>query len=290
MSIPKRHHYVPRVHIRKFKKESGYYLFLKGKEELKNPQSSSDFFVKTELNTVGGVDGIKDHTSLENELTEKWDNNFNKHFKNILENLYNPNYILPETLLFFFEYSIIANLRRSKMDISLNETLIFKEVIPNFIEGLSFNGGLVDETSKDDLESGKILFRKFYDDILKLEDRQSGLKFSSLIPTEVKSLLPQKCHCIIYYADNDLFILPDCTSRVERSDKLFNLHGLGINGIARIGIPLTPKVYIEILNSDILGRHDNIVVKPTFREIGNINYNLFKIAKTQVLLNSPEQL
>ncbi|MCP4521640.1 MAG: DUF4238 domain-containing protein [Cytophagales bacterium] len=77
MSIPKRHHYVPRVHIRKFKSNEGYYLLMKQAGIIKNPKSSNHFFVKKELNTIADSEGNKDHKTFEKELADKWDNKFN---------------------------------------------------------------------------------------------------------------------------------------------------------------------------------------------------------------------
>ncbi|WP_300664117.1 DUF4238 domain-containing protein [Fluviicola sp.] len=291
MSTPTRHHYVPRVHIRKFKKESGYFLMLKDKNEVKNPRSSADFFVRNELNTLGVEGGNKDHSTFENELSFKWDNKFNNFSSDIINNQDTPEKINLETLLFFFEYSIIAYMRRLKMESEFNnEFLSFKDVIPDFLKAFDSNNIDFSNYSDDVIEKEKTRLLDFVNELNKLDNIQKSVKYPALIPSEAKILLPENCHCIIYKVDEDSFILPDCTITAKKSKETFDSHGITTNKIELIGIPLTPRLYLEIRNSDIIGTKENTVCVPKTSKIEEINNRLFSTAYSQVLLNKPEQL
>lgn len=291
MSIPKRHHYVPRVHIRKFKKGAGYFLLLKDKKEVKNSFSSADFFVKKQLNTTGLEDGGKDHFSFENELTIRWDNNFNTFYTDIINNQKTPNKINNKTLKFFFEYSVITFMRRLKMEDKFNnDFLSFKDALPEVVEVFNSNEIDLSEFTNDAIDSVKNLFQSFSNELNKLEEKQKGVDYPALIPSEAKMFVPEKCHCIIYITSKDSFILPDCTMTALKSKETFDLHGMTVNKIAQVGIPLTPKLFIEIRNSDLIDAKENLICIPSKKEIEEINNSLFNIAYTQVLLNNPEQL
>lgn len=103
-------------------------------------------------------------------------------------------------------------------------------------------------------------------------------------------LLPKKCHCIIYSIDEDLFILPDCSAIAKKSDVIFDWYGIEQNKLVLVGIPLSPKLYIEIRNSDIIFPEKNLIHSPTIEQIEQINNDLYNISFSQILLNNPEQL
>lgn len=155
-----------------------------------------------------------------------------------------------------------------------------------------FDSGLVDlsKYSEEIVEGAKKQFLDFFDEIEKLDKKQSQVKFPALIPSEAKMFLPEKCHCQLFITNQESFILPDCTIAALKSRETFDWHGQEVNNIAMIGIPLSPKLYMEIWNSDVVDHENNKAYSPTTDKINEINKSLFNSCYTQVLLNKPEQL
>jgi hypothetical protein len=50
-NIPRKHHYVPQIHIQKFKTNDGYHLYLKDKNTFAPATNSNSFFFKKDLNS-----------------------------------------------------------------------------------------------------------------------------------------------------------------------------------------------------------------------------------------------
>lgn len=290
MSTPRRHHYVPRVHIRYFKKLNGYQLFLKEEKELRNPKSSKHIFVKKDLNTSGKEDGEKDFTSFENEITKKWDNNYNKYLKDVELNLNTPHKIGNETLLFFFEYCLIGRMRRLKLDLNVEDIINpFKEGLPEYIDFLKTED-VQKKISKENLSDLKRIVESFTKNLSKYEQIQKQVKYSASIPSEFKMLLPSSCYCILYHTKDNSFILPDCTGVAYKSEHTFNWNGIDYNKVSFVGIPLTPNLFLEIRNCDVFDEGSNFLYQPDKREINTINQRLFDFAFTQVLLSNPEAI
>lgn len=289
MSIPKRHHYVPRVHIDKFKSGSFFWLWNKDKQQLHKPLSSRDIFVKSELNTTGTESGQKDHVTLEEEFSKKWDSKFNKHFSEILNNLATPDLISQPTLKFFFEYSVVSYMRRLKMEPKFNDEFFdFTDLMPEILERMK-------EPSNQEINFDPIIkkaaidfFESMIDATMSIRNNQSLVKFPGIIGSDAEMLVPEACNCFIYIADAESFILPDCTAFGLKSREIFEHHGTEFNKLSLVGIPLCPHVFLEVRNSEIIPGN-NRVCKATEEDILNINDLLYETAFTYVLLNNQNQ-
>ncbi|MCB0476724.1 MAG: DUF4238 domain-containing protein [Crocinitomicaceae bacterium] len=287
MSVPKRHHYVPQAHIRHFKQNDFYELYFKNKEEFKYPRSSKDFFVKSELNTLGSDFG-KDHSSFEKELAIKWDNKYNFYLKKITDVIKDQSKILEqETLKFFFEYGIIGYMRRHKMEKEFNDNYFsFTEVFPDIEEALNSYEIQNDEFSDEHLIGAREYYSAFMNEVKKMMEKQEGLKFPSIIASDARMFVPKLCSCLIYRSKKDVFVLPDSTMQGLKSNKKFIWGGAEFNQIEIVGIPLTPKIYISIVNSDVNHEIKSEIINATDDMIKNINKSLILNSFDQVLFSA----
>lgn len=284
MNIPKRHHFVPQAHIRKFESAQGYFLLLKNEAEIKNPKSSADFFVKKELNTISNENGDKDHKTFEDELSIKWDNQFNNYYNSVLDNLINLKEIPCDTLKFFFEYSLIGLMRRKKMEKSFNDDFLeFKEVIPGLIDLMDSDKLDLSKFTEEEQKDGIDHFKKFLNEMISFDSRQSKMKYRALIPSEAKMLVPDNLTCDIFFCEENGFILPDCSATIISSNETMNWNSLNINKVSCVGIPLNPRLFLQIKNNDIHPGEINKIFIANEGLIQHVNENLLSSSFSQVV-------
>lgn len=284
MSNSKRHHYVPQVHLKKFKGLDGYFLFFKKTRKIETTRSTVDFFVKKELNTTGTENGEKDHRTFENELGKKWDSQFNTHYFKIIKNRFTPEEITQESLRFFFEYSIITRMRRAKMEKEFNdEFLSFKSVLPEMMELLKSPDFKPDGVSEDIRQYAINMYEQFSSELDKLETRQKGLKYPALIPSEAKMLVPNKCYFHIFNTHEDSFILPDSGAMIENSNEKFEFNSTKLNKISFVIIPLNPTLSLKIINGDLHKEVENRSLWSSKKTIELFNSNSIRYSFDQVL-------
>lgn len=293
MSIPRKHHYLPRVHIRKFKTDKGYFLFFKDKNKLLEISSSENIFVTKDLNsTIDENTGEIDHKRVEDELTALWDNNFNYHYDNIINNLLYFSTqkeviidLIQDSLKFFFEYSIIGNFRQKKLTKQYNETTFsWFDDFEDYIEDISNIKDEITNMSKEEISSAISGLEHFNlsmgDYINKLKEK---LKFPAPTITEVKKYVPSECSCYILLARDSSFILPDCTAMVNYSETKFKWDNFDVKRIDSIGIPIHPNIYLQIKNNEANDNKSTEIYLLDKERVNEINQNLARLAHNQFL-------
>ena len=261
MSIPRKHHYIPQVHIRKFKTDDGYNVFRKAESKIINFKSSSQFFHIKDLNSSIDFDTKEiDHKTTEEEISNLWDSKFNYHYDALLkcieESIQTGEFSkvnIQENLKFFFEYSIVGYLRRAKQTNNYHEKGFdivdaveeFATMLEN--EDLSELGF----SSEENLE-GISFLRNFANEIFNESKHFDKLKYPSPTVTEAKMLVPNEVCCDIFVTFDSRFNLPDCTAFIKRSAEVFEYMGTKLNKITYIGLPLSPNIYLQIKDNDLV--------------------------------------
>lgn len=299
MSVPKKHHYIPRVHISKFKSENGYFYFLKDKNKLLKKSSNRDIFsVKFMNSQIDENSNTTDHSSIEKELSDKWDGPFNSHLDKILKLIDDSTLTgfiniepIKESIKFFYEYSIVTRLRCLKQTEEYNSSVFDFEELINLKEEFKneeLDIALPGHTNDDIVKlfgSIENLFQPLTNYVSK---SIKELRFPAPTATEVKILVPKKCSIDIFLTKDDSFILPDvCTLAVESDSKLL-WHNIEIPNICSIGFPLTKDIFIQIKNNDIVDEDSNGIYILEKEEVMKLNKRLFKSALNCVLFDSEE--
>lgn len=86
MSNARNHHYVSQVVIKKFvsKDSKSYFLFDKNKNMFFSKRSSKSIFSHKDLNTLINQNGHIDFNTVEEELSKKFENQFNSKYQNVV--------------------------------------------------------------------------------------------------------------------------------------------------------------------------------------------------------------
>lgn len=295
MSIPRKHHYVPQVHIRKFKSEKGHYnLYLKKSEKILQQKSSASFFHVRDLNsTIDHNTGEVDHKTIETELGEQWDAKFSSNYqylKNWIFESVEQGYLstspLNHVLLFFFEYAIIGRLRRLKQTEGFNASAFdWMEGMLDIIEYLDSDEINIDGLKEKDLKQVRGYFNDFRNKAdVHVNQLTEALKYPVPTPTKANQFVPKSCSAHIFLAPQDCsFILPDTTGIFLKSNSTFDWHRLVVNEISHVGIPLSKDLFVQIINNDVIEgeKTDIYLLSPERTE--SLNNKLFDAAIDQVL-------
>jgi hypothetical protein len=86
MSNARNHHYVSQVVIKKFlsKETNTYFLYDKNKNRSFNKRSPKSIFSLKDLNTLINKHGFIDYNSVEEELSKKFENQYNSNYQNVV--------------------------------------------------------------------------------------------------------------------------------------------------------------------------------------------------------------
>lgn len=293
MSIPRKHHYVPQVHIKRFEHSDGYTVFIKDKKKLISKKSSHDIFAIKDLNSSLDENGNIDHTSIELSLGEIWDNKFNSHLQSLLswikDSIEQNNYSkipIEESLKFFFEYGLMGYMRsirkkREFNDSIINSILELKELIPHIYEVDLSNL----EFTKEQTEIGREGIKDFINLSTNLATEwQNKLKFPAPSAIELPMLIPDNLVGDIFVSKAPPFYLPDCTAIILKSEKTSEYQNRNINKIVSISLPLTQNVFIQIRNKDFFPSDSTDLFSIGKERTEEINNQLINYAFEQVLV------
>lgn len=278
MSTPRKHHYVPQVHINKFKTNTGFYVFNKKENKILNQKSSSAFFFTKDLNSIIDSDGNIDHKTFENELANKFDSPFESYYENVLSSI--DRYIdsketileiSQKTLKFFYEYGVIGRMRRLKMESSYNDnffdfTLGFDDFLGAFDEK-EFSDSV---ENKAELKKAKDHFSSIFNDVIEFKKKQEQLRFKGLITSGIPDLMPETLSFDVFLSEYPL-ILPDCTAAISKVEEKIELYGSQIDQISSVGIPLNPVVFLQIKNNNVVSNKSNSINILSLEETKELN-------------------
>jgi|GEM_PF-6547992 len=284
MTTSRRHHYLPQVHLNKFKSENGFHLFRKTGNTFISKKNTSDIFQVTDLNTTVNENGVLDHDTVEEELTLKWDNAFNTHYNNIMNYIAdcisnkseNP-IIIQESINFFFEYSIVAFLR-SKKSQRKNDISDF-----DWVDGIDDFKEIISNIDSKEYEKGVAWIFENIDKTKDWVEKLKELKFPSMTTTNVDFLRPSSCSCDIIISMEQPFLLPDCTSIITLSNEKIIFNNKVISKIYCVGVPITPYVFLQIKNNDLCGDKSTYIYKWNSERVNELNFVLFNKAFDQIL-------
>lgn len=274
MSIPKNHHFVSQCHIKNFfnDKEGKLFLYDLKLDNFFFRTTTKSVFSEANSNTTISA-GILDYSSLEKELKDEFEDKFAYSYQQLIKLVMNPQSpkgVWREHLLNLVRYGAAGELRppeyKVSMDISI-QNLLFNIILPNAAEPLRQQF----QQLKDDLSQ------------VKHHNRISYAKFADRVILGMEPFFVE----IIVITTNDHFLLPDRPSITSRA-KINNYFNPDIQEIAIIGIPLSSKVYLNVVSKAVReGKDSVILIREQNRSLAhNINKQLLMRAYKQIACES----
>lgn len=278
MSIPINHHYVSQCQIRNFfnKGEGKIYLYDKILKNLFERKSTERVFSEDESNTRIRNEQI-DHSSLEKDLKDNFEDNFTKNYLEIQKIISNPKDVSPaykNALIELTKYGIAGEIRnpikKKESDTAITNVL-FNQILPHAAPKL-----------KNELEllKAKVEKTKYI----------NAIEYSEFTKKVYESM--GEINCILYIINCDhYFILPDRASITKR-EKINEYFNPDIKEIAMVGIPLSSKIFLHSESKKLRKYSDRIIElkEKDISVIEQINFSLYVNAYKQVACENKDYL
>lgn len=239
MSIPRNHHFVSQVHIKNFfnKEEKKIYVYDKIRKNHFSKNTTKTLFSEIGLNSKYS-NGKVDHESLEKELNDHFEKNFNINTQCIENFVKNKvlNKEVEKVLVYFAKYGIIGDMRTPRYKKSMDTTIFdaFKIISENAVPELKAQIEEIFEY-KNKVNYSNVL--NYSETVIQILELMGNLVFKIITPINQK----------------DFFLIPDFGAATARAkiNKYFNPD---IEEIAYIGIPLTSKIYIHFYSEKLINK------------------------------------
>lgn len=201
MSIPKNHHFLSQVLLKKFLDSEGRLNYYSKKEGcITNKEYSRFDFAEIYLNSIVDDNGEIDHKSVEDNLNHNFERDFNKHYDSFFRALKNDNHrLLIESIKFMIRLGIIGDMRTPGHQIE-KQLSIF-----GFLEQIH---RLSDSKLQKELEG-------FYVRISSVKNK-IPIDFNE-IAKKVKEMMGECIYSVFIADDDEYFFLPDNSAVTIRS-------------------------------------------------------------------------
>lgn len=277
MSIPKNHHYVSEVHIKKFfnETENKIYVYDKIKHNHFNKITTKSLFSERFSNSKF-TNGEIEHSTLELDLNLNFEQDFKKHFQEI-QSFIAHRKITPEignALYYFAKYGVIADMRTPRFKQQLDDTIF---------DALSTISANATSELKDDIDQ--------------MFDFKNEVKYSNnLVYSDLADKLLEPMGELIFRVqipkeDADYYILPDIAAATSRAkiNKYFNPD---VEEIAYIGIPLSSKIYLHFQSEKLFAENkpSSGIVFSTTQNVETLNKANLDYCQSNVACENEEYL
>jgi hypothetical protein len=280
MSIPKNHHYLSQVLLKKFLDSEGrlnYYS--KSEKALINKKYSRFDFAETYLNSIITEEGEIDHKIVEDNLNQNFEIGFNKNYDSLFQALeQNDSSQLITSVKYLIKMGIIGDIRTPEHHIETQEAIF---------GGLSQIGSI-----------GEHVFQKELKDFLSNVSR-----VKNKLPVDYKELtegieeIMGECIYSLFIANqNDFFFLPDNTSVVIRSklepDIVLNgeiLESMS-RPIATVIFPINSHTVIVAQSAKICPQENHGIYNVKSEVVANYNMMFLDSSRDKVVCENPAYL
>lgn len=262
MSIPRNHHFVSQVLIKKFLGANNN-LNIYSKSENKviiKPFERQDFAVR-DLNSIISNNGEIDHKSVEDNLNLYFETEFNKYYDLLIKSIDlndHENFVI--SIKYLIRMGIIGDMRTPEHQLEM-QNVMFQ----------SF-GGLY-EMFSDELKQE---YHEFLESVSSVKNK-TPLVYNELCDKILKIMGEVNYH-VFKVADNNYFFLPDNTSVIHRSKlepdietkdgKILETPGLPISAIL---YPINSEIIILVESKKISSQKQNGIYQ--LSEKVTIDYN-----------------
>lgn len=278
MSIPKNHHHVSQCQIGNFFNtiEGKIYLYDKA---LQNPfhRKSTERVFSEDFANSRFTDDELDHSTLEKDLMDNFEDTFTPYFNEVKRVVLNPNEASEEfhkALIGLTKYGIAGEIRnpikKKNNDTEITDAL-FKQILP---------------IAAPELQS----------ELLALKERTektkytNALRYSEFTEKVFEAMRGVSCSLFVIECEH-YFILPDRPSITKR-ERINEYFYPDIKEIAMVGIPLSSKIYLHSESKKLRNYTPKIftISEKNSAAIDQINLSLYLRAYKQVACESKDYL
>ena len=281
MSIPRNHHHVSQCHIRLFfnEQEKKIYCYDKQLDHFYSKTTSKSLFSEADANSRPLGNAI-DHESLEMDLKINFEDDFDRHARNILalaNKPYAPYDSQLESLYYLACHGLIADIRNPVKKKETDDVM---------------DGGFLELAERIRTAGNESYARSIEKSISeRKKTKYSNPVYYSRIAAKRLEVMGDLDFVIFKINSMDSFILPDAGCIQFRS-KINNYFNPNIREVALIGIPLTDKVFVSACSKK-LGSTDTGV--KTINDdkspiVAEINRDLFLFAHKTIAAKDEQQL
>lgn len=280
MSIPRNHHYVSQVLIRKFvDNDNNLYTYCKENSCFEEKELTRFDFAETDLNSIIDENGEIDHSSVEDTLNRHIETGFNNHYNKLIKSLESKNYTdLHESMEYLMRMGIIGDMRTPQHQIEMEH---------NIMEFYRMIYELAADELKSKIEhfvnSHSVVKNKFPIDYKEITDK-------------VNELMGDKIYSIFRAPETDFFFLPDCSSIVIRSqledDTILNGKVL-LNTARPIGtiiFPIDSNLIIVAQSTKICKQESHGIYELSSELVNQYNLMFLKSSRDKVICKNKEYL
>ena len=270
MSIPRNHHFVSQVLIKKFlSPEKRVSIFSKTENNIETRPLQRQDFAERDLNSIITEDNTIDHKSIEDNLNENFERDFNKHYDSLFQSIENNNLnLFTESIKFLIKLGIIGDMRTREHQLEAQHAIL---------------GGIgsLYEMFSDDLKAEHSSFI----------NRNSSVKNKlpvdySELANRILDIIGDACYCVFKAPENHHFLLPDNTSITYRSKIDPDIETEDGKTLISLAMPITMIIYpinnktiIVVKSKKIEGEDLSGIFQ--LSEETTINYNLLFIKNSR---------
>lgn len=277
-NIPLNHHYVSQCQIRKFfnEKEGCIYLYDKKHKNYFRKTTTKTVFSEKEGNSRF-VNGEFDHSSLEKDLKDNFEDHYNSCLVLVnimIENPENSPLILRSALLYLVKYGIAGEIRIPHKKLATDSSIkkaLFEDIMPFAAPGLKDSLMKLKERTDKTKYTNEVKYSEFSDSVLKSMGELSY---------------------VIYFIEGiDYFLLPDRASITKRM-KINEYFNTDIKEIAMVGLPLSSKIYLHAEAKKIRNIPNHIIYinEEDNSKVNEINTALYHFSDKQVACENESYL
>jgi hypothetical protein len=258
------------------KTEEKIYLFDKRLNNFFYKPTTKTVFSETDSNSKL-VDGVVDHSILEDDLKNNFEDEFTQCFNQIETAIQGSQIITPdlhEALIKLTRYGLAGEIRPPQHKLMVDQALfkpLFEQILPNAAPELKKQLEELKENLAQTKYSNSILYSDFANTVLEL----MGEVFFE-----------------IYYISGDgIFILPDRPSFTQR-EKINQYFNPDIKEIAVVQIPLSSKVMLHVESKKLRDGHNQFIelTNKDNEYIDKVNISMLIMSYKQVACESKEYL
>jgi len=270
MSIPRNHHFVSQVLIKKFlNTEKRVSIFSKTENNIETRPLQRQDFAERDLNTIITEDNTIDHKSVEDDLNENFERDFNKHYDSLFQSIENNNLnLFTESIKFLIKLGIIGDMRTREHQLEAQQAILGG--IGSLYE--MFSGDLKAEYSSFINQTSSV-------------KNKLPVNYSELA-NGILDIIGEACYCVFKAPENHHFLLPDNTSITYRSKIDPDIETEDGKTLVSLAMPITMIIYpinnktiIVVKSKKIEGENLSGVFQ--LSEETTINYNLLFIKNSR---------
>ncbi|WP_430408926.1 DUF4238 domain-containing protein [Kordia sp.] len=281
MSIPRNHHYVSQVLIKKFLTVNKYYSYYsKLEKKVLTKRLERKDFAEKDLNSITDDKNEIDHKTIEDNLNSNFERDFNKYYHSLFKSIETNNLVLFEqSIKYLIRLGIIGDMRTREHQLETQNAILggLSDMYDLFSDELKQEFSNIIDTQKPVKNKLPIDFNKLTDEILYNMGEINYYVF--------------KAH------KNHFFFLPDNTSIINRSKSYEDIKtddGLTLTSpaahITMVIYPINSKTIIATMSQKINNQYKSGTFNLSEEMTESYNYSFINNSRDKVICENEKYL